>query len=348
MEGGECSSRCSEDDNPIRTVSRVYADVLETKPLEYWYYPDRAIEYQDGSHLSVVRYLNFGSFGEMSQAMMDNSEEMYVVKIINTQCPLKIAREITVLRALDGKNNVIKFLSPVQMTPSCKALLFEYVTSVDLSSICLEMTAYEIKYYMFELLKALDYCHSMGIMHRDIKPSNIIIDRCSKRLCLIIGELAQFYCPMRKNSIGTSSLCYRSPELVLGYPYYDYAVDMWAAGCLLAAMVFHKQPFFTELNLAIESFAITSVLGSKELLNYAKKYRIPVSPIMREIIGDNERQPWGNFVTAENAHLVTDDVLSLIELLLEYDHTERITAKEAMNHSYFMNLEPPTKKIKLD
>lgn len=34
----------------------------------------------------------------------------------------------------------------------------------------------DVRYYMFELLKAIDYCHSMGIMHRDVKPHNVMID----------------------------------------------------------------------------------------------------------------------------------------------------------------------------
>lgn len=27
----------------------------------------------------------------------------------------------------------------------------------------------DIRFYMYELLKALDFCHSRGIMHRDVK-----------------------------------------------------------------------------------------------------------------------------------------------------------------------------------
>ena len=38
----------------------------------------------------------------------------------------------------------------------------------------------DIRYYLLELLKALDYCHSMGIMHRDVKPHNVMIDHETK------------------------------------------------------------------------------------------------------------------------------------------------------------------------
>merc|ERR1712063_193495 len=46
------------------------------------------------------------------------------------------------------------------------------------------------------------------------------------------------------------------------------------------------------------------------------------------------RKPWNKFVTAENTHLVTPEAIDFIDKLLRYDHQERLTAQEAMNHPY--------------
>jgi casein kinase II subunit alpha len=54
----------------------------------------------------------------------------------------------------------------------------EYIDTndVDFRTLYKSFSDYDIKYYMFQILKALDYCHSKGVMHRDIKPQNIVID----------------------------------------------------------------------------------------------------------------------------------------------------------------------------
>ena len=54
---------------------------------------------------------------------------------------------------------------------------------------------FSLRFYLYELLRALDYCHSMGIMHRDVKPHNVMIDHENRRLRLIDWGLAEFYHP---------------------------------------------------------------------------------------------------------------------------------------------------------
>ncbi|OTF83963.1 hypothetical protein BLA29_014562, partial [Euroglyphus maynei] len=67
-------------------------------------------------------------------------------------------------------------------TPS---LIFEYVDNTDFKQLYQTLTPFDIRYYLYELLKALDYSHSMGIMHRDVKPHNVMIDHSSRKVCSI-------------------------------------------------------------------------------------------------------------------------------------------------------------------
>ena len=55
---------------------------------------------------------------------------------------------------------------PVSRTP---ALIFEHVNNTDFKQLYQTLTDYDIRNYLYELLKALDYCHSMGIMHRSVR-----------------------------------------------------------------------------------------------------------------------------------------------------------------------------------
>jgi casein kinase II subunit alpha len=95
----------------------------------------------------------------------------------------KIKREIKILENLRGGPNIIALMDvvkdPWSRTP---ALIFEYVDNTDFKTLYQKLTDYDIRYYLYELLRALDYSHSMGIMHRDVKPHNVMIDHSHRKV----------------------------------------------------------------------------------------------------------------------------------------------------------------------
>ena len=80
---------------------------------------------------------------------------------------------------------------------------------------CQTLTDYDIRGYLYELLRALDYCHSMGIMHRDVKPHNVMIDHENRRLRLIDWGLAEFYHPGQEYNVRVASRYFKVSFLSL-------------------------------------------------------------------------------------------------------------------------------------
>jgi casein kinase II subunit alpha len=153
---------------------------------------------------------------------------------------VQIKREIKILQNLCGGPNIVKLLDIVRdqqsKTPS---LVFEYVNNTDFKVLYPTLTDYDIRYYIYELLKALDYCHSQGIMHRDVKPHNVMIDHEQRKLRLIDWGLAEFYHPSKEYNVRVASRYFKGPELLVDLQDYDYSLDMWSLGCMFAGMVFN-------------------------------------------------------------------------------------------------------------
>lgn len=76
-------------------------------------------------------------------------------------------------------------------TPS---LIFEFVNNTDFRSLYPKFNDFDVRFYISELLKALDFCHSKGIMHRDVKPHNVMIDHENRKVRTRRARLVRFSC----------------------------------------------------------------------------------------------------------------------------------------------------------
>lgn len=131
------------------------------------------VYFSDMDYYEVVRKIGRGKYSEVFEGINVMLNTKCVIKILKPVKKKKIKREIKILQNLCGGTNIIKLYDvvrdPQTKTPS---LIFEAVDNTDFKVLYPKLTDMDVRYYMNELLKALDFAHSNGIMHRDVKPHN--------------------------------------------------------------------------------------------------------------------------------------------------------------------------------
>eukprot|EP00455_Lapot_gusevi_P009761 TRINITY_DN1438_c0_g1_i2.p1 TRINITY_DN1438_c0_g1~~TRINITY_DN1438_c0_g1_i2.p1 ORF type:complete len:353 (-),score=79.28 TRINITY_DN1438_c0_g1_i2:144-1202(-) len=320
----------------LTSVSRVYPNVCLERPPEYSDYESLQVKWGDQDNYEVVRKIGRGKYSEVFEGVNILNDEPCVVKILKPVKKKKIKREIKILQNLCGGPNIIKLLDVVRDNQSkTPSLVFEYVNNVDFKTLYPTFDDYDIRFYIYELLKALDFSHSNGIMHRDIKPHNIVIDHERRQLRVIDWGLAEFYFPKKEYNVRVASRYFKGPELLVDMRDYDYSLDMWSLGCMFAGMIFRIEPFFYGRDNYDQLVRIAKVLGTNDLVAYLEKYDLVLDAHFDGILGRYTKKPWRKFVTNENRHLCSDEALDFLDRLLRYDHHERLTAREAMEHPYF-------------
>lgn len=321
----------------IYSVSRVYSNANEIRPREYWDYENYAIEWGNINNYEIIQKIGRGKYSEVFTGVNVLNDGECVIKVLKPVKIKKIHREIKILKNLTGGPNIVRLFDVVRDSASkIPALVFEKVNNVDFRVLYSKFTIDDIKFYFTQLLKALDYSHSMGIIHRDVKPQNVMIDPERRQLKLIDWGLADFYHPGTDFNVRVASRYHKGPELLVNLRQYDYSLDLWAVGAMIAAIVFKREPFFKGKSNSDQLVKIAKVLGTEDLMKYLQKYNLTLSSEYDDILGEYPRKPWSSFVNDGNRYLSGSPyVIDLIDHLLRYDHQERLTAKEALNHPFF-------------
>ncbi|MBA0647122.1 hypothetical protein Goklo_015031 [Gossypium klotzschianum] len=241
-----------------------------------------------------------------------------------------MAREIIILRRLDHPNVMKLECIVTSRMSSSLYLVFEYMEH-DLAGLAAtpgnKFTEPQIKFYMQQLFRGLEHCHSRSVLHRDIKGSNLLVDNNGILKIADFG-LGTIFQVGQKQPLTSRvvTLWYRAPELLLGDTEYGIAIDLWSTGCILAEL-FAGKPIMPGRTEVEQMHKIFKLCGSPSE-EYWQKTKLPHATSFKP------QQPYKRHVT-DMFRNFPQSALSLVDKLLSMEAEDRGTAASALNSEFF-------------
>lgn len=204
------------------------------------------------------------------------------------------------------------------------------------------------KEIIYQIISGIAYLHSFGIMHRDLTPTNILmVNGMAKIIDFSLSKRSQSL-GKSENTKNTPELCslwYRAPELTFGSTHYDFKVDVWSIGCILAALlkgnaIFTKNTVEKAICHLIDTFGSIdrNIFPDKEL-EYWHVYEENIHNIRdNDCFFDNQLNPktYTDYPLRDKKHYFLDNELcyDFLKRLLALDPKNRISSINALEHPF--------------
>ena len=257
----------------------------------------------------IISTIGSGAFGKVYKVeniIMNQIRAMKVVKkdSINFQDDKKqFLKEIEMLMNLDHPN-IIKIFE-YYVDDLNYYVIMEFAEGGELYEQINKLKNFKEKHaaiIMQQLLSAVCYMHSKGIVHRDIKPENIMLESKSSEdlsIKLIDFGTSNFIKNNQHLSMKIGTPYYIAPEVLKKS--YGYECDIWSLGVILYMLLSGTPPF--------DGFDDQSILQKVKIGKYS--------------------------LEGESWELISNEAKDLIKKMLTYSPEKRINAEDALKHEWF-------------